>query len=322
MKLYQKMLLALLLAGCAHKTQIPADYQQKLYEKYSADYQVESQTVREPSSEAALQTLKVQLGDLNKLKPGKFEIYVFPKMNQMNSKEIASDDTVLLGKPIVNEVSVIAVNDCKFFLVQGGFAKTGAKNYFPATLAQSKKKCAIVEVTSKSIRNLNKSLLRTGDELRKRLFLDDSYLVYGLETDYYSRDEKQSNLNQKTVGMKFPSGSATTSGMGFIPVDMPVLQNISSTEVVEANTVFADVKRKNVADFTFKSDGAVVDALAIRQISRLNKQFKTPQCGLRKFTYKDYYRKKVEMYWCEGMPWPQVVENNQFVAVTQNLLVR
>lgn len=330
MKLYQKMaLFCLFLAGCSHsshetsytKTGIPADYQQKLDQEFAQDYRAEYKSNREPSAaDVQLQLLKAQIGDLNNLKPGKFEVYVFPKLSQRNHKEIPADAGVILGKPLIHEVSILVVTDCEMMIKRSAFSKYSPKNYFPQALGETQQKCAIVEVSSRTMRELNRSLVRNGDEMSKRLYLDDKYNVYGLETDFYERDEKQKKMNLKTVGMKFENGSPSTSAFGLIPVDMPSLSHVLSIERVSAKTIYRNDSTES--DFSFKSDGALLDKMAIRQISRLNRQFKAPQCALHKLTYKDYYRNNVEMYWCEGLPWPQAIENNQFVAITQNLSVR
>lgn len=317
----------LLLSACSHTSKhtefkAPGDYQEKLYQKIGAEMAAEANSLRAPANEGwQLKTLKAQLGDFNKLRPGKFEIYVFPKIKTTSYKEVPDDTGVLLGKPQVAEVSILANTTCDAFLNRGAFAKLRPASYFARQLGQDKKNtCAIVEVTSRTMKDLNKSLLREGDVFAKRIYLDSSYNVYGIETDFYSRSAKQNENNMKTVGLKLEAGSHSTSGLDFLPVDLPALSRVDALNQVVTNQVFSATAGSG--NFTFKSNGTVVDRLAIRQISRLNKNFSPPKCSLRKISYKDHFRKSVEMYWCEGQPWPAVVDSLQFVAVTQNLSVR
>lgn len=316
-----------LLAACSHwhknanNIQVPANYQEALHQKVGADLIAESDAMRSPANEGwQLQTLKTQLGDFNKIKPGKFEIYVFPKMQTMTHMEIG-EEGILLGKPHIAEVSVLAVTTCEAFINKAAFSKYNPASYFNAKLAENKQgKCAIVGVTSRSMRDANRSLLREGDVLAKRLYLDEQFNVYGIETDFYSKDAKQNEMNMKTTGMKLGPGMPSTSGLDFIPVDMPALGKIQKMDTVDFRTVFAATSKPT--DFTFQKNGTLVDRMALRQIGRLNKNFRIPSCAMKKMSYKDHYRKQVEMYWCEGVPWPQVVNSLQFLAVTQNISVR
>ncbi len=328
MKLLATLGAALLtLAACTHGPQnaqysLPADYQEKLYQKIGAEMMAEAQARRVPAEEnKQLKTLKAQLGDLNRLKPGKFEIYVFPKMSTQTHKMSHLEKAVILGKPQVAEVSVVTVASCEFLIKKAGFAKYNPAQYFDSELARNKNNsCAIIEVSSRDMKNLNKALLREGDVMAKRLYLDSSYNVYGVETDLYSRSAKQKEMRMKTVGMKLEPGSASTAGLDFLPVDLPSVARIEDLETVDAKSLFTGSGK--ASDFTFKSDGSLVDRVAFRQITRLNKSFQVPSCAMRKMSYKDHFRKSVEMYWCEGLPWPQVVDSSQFVAVTQNISVR
>lgn len=317
----------LALTACAHPgkqshLQAPANYQAALYAKAGAEITAELSDKRGPANTEnwQVETLRARLGDLNKVKPGKFEVYVFPKMQTMTHKEVGSSE-VILGKPKVHDVSLLAVTSCQFLIQQNGFAKYSPARYFKSDLAKDKKNtCAIIEVTSRDLKNLNRSLLRQGDVLTKRLYVDDKYNIYGLESDFYSKEAKQSEGNIQTAGMKFTPGSHATSGLDFLPVDLPSLTALDKIESASTSGVFASKGQRT--DLTFKNQGLLVDSVALRQISRLNKSYRAPNCSLRRLAYKDHYRKPVEMYWCEGQPWPQVVNSQQFVAVTQNISVR
>lgn len=297
----------------------PADYQEKLYQRVGRELSDETKRLRKPAAqEPSLALLKASLKDLNKLKPGRFEIYVFPKIQSMNHKEMSANKEILLGKPHVVEMSVIAVTSCQYLLSKQGFKKYSPQKYFSRSLGTDKKsQCAIIEASSPKMRHRNKSLWRNGDVMAKRIYLDDHYDIHGIEVDYYAKDEKQKDLNLKTLGFKWVPGQPSTAALDFLPIDLPAMRSLAGIEAVPISRVFDP--SSSSGGLTYTSGAPAVDAMALRQIGRLNRKFKVPACDLKAFSYRDLYRKNIQMFWCSGTPWPQVVDDPQFIAVTQNL---
>ncbi len=304
--------------GTNAKHSFDAKYKEQLFAHYAPQMEAEWNALRKPANDSSLQEqLKLSLSDLNKINPKKFEIYVFPKKSTITMKT-SEPGEITLGKPTVIEVSTLANTSCQF-LIKSGFKKYNPKAYFPAELGEKKSRnCAIIEMTSRTLLTMNRSLLKNGDEVSKRLYMDDAFNVYGIETDYYLSENGV--LNLKSIGFKYEAGTPVSAGLGIFPTDMPSLSRVTSSDRVATNKIFRVESLKPGQDQnTYANFDTQVDRVSFNQIKRLNQKFKVPNCEMFQMKYQDMYLSSVNMYWCQGKPWPQVVENNQFVAVTQNL---
>jgi hypothetical protein len=240
--------------------------------------------------------LGARLGDLNKVKPGKFEVYVFPKMNSQNRKSKEADE-VYLGRPQVFEVSLIAENPCKQFITQRLFAQLKAGQAFPVALASTSKRCAVIEFTDKKLKTRGKGDLKLNDVLVTRLFLDEDYKVYSVDRDIY-----ESTGKTKTVRMLNVDSLDSTSGLSLFPIDLPI-QKISF-ELKNPKASF----EKNL------------DGIAVYQIQKHhNRKFQVPDCSGGVMKFKDELGSPVTLGWCQNMPWPSFSENSRFLSVTQPL---
>lgn len=288
--------------------------------KYTAD-QVDPSIIsdlarhdpRSPAQEAILAEMKFVLGDLRKVSPHRFAIYVFPKVSKQNRKSM-TDNEIVLGKPSVVEVSPVAVNKCSAFSKDFG-GKWHPKDYYPAELvaAESTRLCAILEFTDIRLRDLDKALLRNGDVLKKRIYLDDRYLAYGIEADVIS--------GKRTVTLiknRLDPEEGISSALEGIPVDLPVLTNPQSNESKSFDFKDLAVPANGQARIGF-DPARPLDRLMQSQILKIDQKYKVSACQGRSFSYIDSMRKNVKVYWCSGMPWPQAVETGQYFAVTQNL---
>lgn len=260
----------------------------------------ESKVRRNPTSILA-QDLNYKLKDLNKIRPGKFEIYVFPKISTKHMKSTEFSD-VLIGKPQVFDVSLLAYSACQKFIESDLFKKYHAQSFFRAEELNDDQGCAIVEITSRSLKKLNRSLISKGDILTYRLFLNDSYQVHGYEIDSFIDGQ-----NLSVTSVKTDPKDPISSGLSLFPVDLPQA------------FVSEKLNQSKIQDLSIKW----IDNIAINQIKRkLNSKFKIQDCKATLFEYEDYYGNTSKVAWCQGLPWPSYSENDRFVSITQPLLVR
>lgn len=268
---------------------------------------------RGPAQEGILTEMKFVLGDLRKVSPHRFKIFVFPKVSKQIRKSMA-DNEIVLGKPSVVEVSPVAVNQCSEFS-KGFGGKWHPNDYYPAELvaAESTRLCAILEFTDVRLRDLNKALLRNGDVLKKRIYIDDRYLAYGVESDMIS--------GKRTVTLvknRLDPEEGISSALEGIPVDLPVLTNPDANKLKAFSFKDLAVPANGQARIGFDPERPL-DRLMQSQILKLDRKYRVNACQGTSFSYLDSMRKNVKVYWCSGMPWPQAVETGQYFAVTQNL---
>lgn len=252
---------------------------------------------RGPAS--GLDDLKVDFSDLGKVTPGKFEVYVFPKVSAQTNREV-TDDEEYLGPPRVFEVTILAVNPCQQFLQKSLFAKLKPTEAFPAELgANSSRQCAIMEFTDKKLATVDKSLLKQDDQLMVRIFIDDAYNIHA--TDHVLFETR----NQNRVIRRVSEQEVMNSGLSYFPMDLPAATSTS------------------VKDGVGRHFSRSLDPIAVHQIrKRYNQGFSSPQCEGVIFTSKDPLGGKAEVGWCRGIPWPSYSENRRFFSVTQSLRVR
>lgn len=255
----------------------------------------------------------VELGKLNRLSPGKFKVYVFPKITSDTQKSNAESAPIhkdarleqlsRLGAPLEYEVSPIAIASCEQFIVRNLFAKHSPKEYFAAELAQDKnRQCAIVEVTSVNLRGANRALIKRDDQLRVRLYLDDRYRLHGTETEIYENGQRTRTVRVKSGGTK-----PASSGLSQFPIDIPTFDILGGKGAKQGRI---ETMRR-------------LDKLAVRQIQRKYlREFQPAACNGTEAKYVDYYGGKVETGWCDGLPFPQYMDNPRFLAITQQLEVR
>lgn len=312
----------LAMVACGHGTtsynKDSSNYKQQLWQKVGAEVDQDMQTSREPAtSDNLVAQLKININDL-RTKNKSFELYVFPKNSTMTKKSIEDDGEVYLTKPLVMKASTKYASNCAF-LFKGGFKKLHPEAYFPAEYQNGKDKtCAILEITSDKIKTLSKSLVRDGDEIRKRIYFDDQYRVFGVETDYYSGEAGR--VEEKTVGARYDGATHATSGLGLIPTDIPALATMNTSLPAAVNEVFVkDAAAAKFAGFSYNNSKTVVDLVSINQIKRLNKKYQVPSCSLKKLSYKDFYGRNIRSFWCKGAAWPQVVDAPSFLVVTQGM---
>lgn len=242
--------------------------------------------------------VEANLKDLQKVRPGKFAVYVFPKITEINRKSATSEESYL-SKPRAFEVSLIALSPCKAFIEQGLFAKYGPEKVFPKELAQTKRDCAIIEVTDLELARRGKGQLKRDDRLAMRLFVDDSYLVHGTDTDLFV-----DNGDRRTVKVLNTEEAAVSAGLTLFPI------NLSSKQVSA---------QMSQVDSHFK---AQLDGIAVYQIqSRYSQTFSLTRCQGALLDFKDELGAKVKVGWCRGLPWPSYSETTNFVSVTQPLSV-
>jgi hypothetical protein len=296
--------------GCSHvqkSTEASGTYTHEVNKAFAEAAERAADTKnRQPAS-------GTELAQLARLVPGKFKIYVFPKLKSLAEKNLGDDHALFrsadeehfsrLGQPQEYEVSTIAISPCHQFISGNLFAKLGAKEYFAAELNENKaRQCAIVEVTSLKIKNANRALIRRDDLLRTRLFLDDSYVLHGYDLERYVDGQ-----NTKVTRVRIATKEASTSGLTQFPVDIPTLAILGGSL---SSKIQVDTSRK-------------IDRLAINQVrNRFMRSFIAPSCSGVVSKYTDYFGSKVETGWCNGSPFPQYMENSRFVAITQSLSVR
>jgi len=280
----------LFLGGCA---QGPA------WKKNAATERAHEKVMAELSSKdrrVLASDFTANLADLSKVKPGKFEVYVFPKISEQNHK-FAKGVDVYLGKPRAFEVSIIAENPCKQFIKGNLFASLKPATVFPAVLAEGNRRCAILEVTDKSLRTADRARLKRNDVLLTRLFLDDEYQAHGIDRVLY-----ETASQDRTVRALSENGRVS-SGLSLFPVDLP-----------PASAMFTE----SYPTQEFNQ----LDGIAVHQIrKRHNRAFAPTSCRGGVMNYKDDYGSHVKLGWCSGLPWPTYIDNARFFSVTQPLSV-
>lgn len=251
----------------------------------------ERNTQRSPAS--VKDEINAQLEELKTLSPNQFEVYVFPKNSNQNSKTALEADTYL-GRPLVYEVSILAVNPCRQFTQNNLFGELKAKEAFSAS--DESKQCSILQFESKKLKTLPKNLLKKDDLLKVRLFVDEDYMV--LATDY----ELFESRNKSRVS-RIKGGSG--SGLHSYPIDLP-----------QKNS------RLTKADLT-KYVATRIDGVARFQIQkRLNRKFAFPQCQGAIIEQKGSFGDSTILGWCHRMPWPHFSENSRFLSIIQPISVK
>lgn len=259
------------------------------------------------------------LTNLNKIQPGRFEIYLFPKISPQTARNNLTEDTVL-GRPKVMEVAIPTVGSCQYLIGgQGGFKKYNPQQYFLPDVISARSQCAIIEITSKSLLNLPPPLRKPGDVLRKRLFIDDAYRVHGLETDLFVNGR-----DIETVGQRLdPRQPFNGSGLHGFPLEFPpLLGAIEWPGVTLTKISLRDRFSKSsgpMAQLSFDEKNLTIDQIAQAQIKKINHSFDLPACQAISFQYRSSFSHLVTVDWCEYSPWPQIVNTPNFLAVTQNL---
>lgn len=290
------LFLATLAWACAHRS--PQSWEPQ---KNAATQRVHQQVLAELSEEgrrpaSPLVDLSARVSDLNRVRPGKFEVYVFPKVTSQTSKSLDGDEGYL-AKPRVFEVSLVAENPCRQFIQRGLFANLRPQEVFPAELAERvERRCAILEVTDKRLRTIGRGELKLNDELKRRVFIDDSYRVHAVDHTIYETPAKN-----REVRVLNTEGLAMLSGLSLFPVDFPSAR--AKARATQLQGEFA----------------ALLDGIALYQLGRLNKSFRAVDCEGSVLQDRDDLGSAVRIGWCKGMPWPAYVENERFFAVTQNV---
>lgn len=292
--------LALLLSACATHSTAPIDQPEHMNPatRSAHDQVLEILKMRSDRTPASLRdTVGANLTDLNRIRPGRFEIYVFPKISNRNLKESRPVEEIL-GPPQVFDVSTIAEGPCQAFILKNQFAKLKPAEVFDPSLAtDSKRRCGIVEVTSRKIAQMNRALVHRDDMLQVRLFLDDTYRVHGYDHAIYN-----DSRNVRMVRVKNTSNAPSFSGLTLFPIDMP------------------GQGFKNSAADPGALVGRRLGTLPVEQIrNRYNRQFRIPSCQGVLSQGRDDYGQVLTVGWCRGMPWAHFIENSRFVAVTQPL---
>lgn len=224
--------------------------------------------------------------------PGKFEIYVFPKISSLNSKD--EENETHLGSPRLFETSILGVSPCHKFIEDDLFKKYRPVDIFPIELAKDRtRNCAIIEIENKSLTGISKSLLKQDDQLVVRLFIDDQFVIHGVDQiNYLSRGDFR-------IIRRIIEKEETTAGLSFFPMDLPI-----SKSIIE-NTEPSDYFRQ------------MLDPIAIFQIqNRYSKDFKRSECSGKIYRHNDPFGGVVEIGWCNGAAWPTYLENSRYFSVT------
>lgn len=252
---------------------------------------------RQPAS--ALNELNVEFQDLRKVSPGKFEVYVFPKVSAQTNMEVSADEEYL-GPPRIFEVSILAVNPCRQFIQEGLFGKLKPAEAFSSELATNPARhCAIMEIKDKKLATIDKGLLKQDDQLAVRIFIDDAYRIHA--TDHIIFETR----NQNRVVRRLSDEEVSTPGLSYFPMELPAGNS-------------RPVKTQVGKHFSKR-----LDPIAVHQIQkRYSRGFTAPQCDGALFSSKDPLGGKSEVGWCRGIPWPAYGENQRYFSVTQPLRVR
>lgn len=317
MKRHFSWVVSILMVGCSqvpHKIagQAHSEYQQKLWQKVAREIDDETSTSRNPAAaESVASKIGFQFGDLRG-KNKSFELYVFPKVSQMAAMNSLKSKEVYLARPVLMSVHVPYASNCSY--LKDHFNEIHPRKYFPQDLLDGPRSCAIIEITNTRVKELSDPIRKDGDELRKRMYLDDQFRVYGIESDYYSSGPN--GIELKTAGLRYDGTGASTSGISFIPSEMIVMANVESMEPANSKSIFVeDVQSSKSLGYNYPPDRTMIDAIALRQIKRLNRKFSPPNCQYQKISYRDLLGSPGRMFWCQGASWPTVVDTVNFVAV-------
>ncbi len=283
---------ALVVVGCA--TPVPSvkdnPVTARAHKQVVAELRADDRRPASPPPE-----LGARLADLNRVRPGRFEVYVFPRLNNQNMKERLRTETYL-GRPQVFEFSTVAQAPCRQFISGGMFRNLRAGEAFPAALGEGQRTCAILEVTSKKLREADRALLRRDDLMKIRLFLDDAYRVHATDHTFHDGGGRT-----RDVRILNEEGVASAVNLGLFPVDLP----------------------GEGARFSPTNPGSAfpnLDRIAVYQINRrLRRGFSPPSCRGGVFDYSDGTGGPARVGWCQGLPWPSFIENPRFLSVTEPL---
>lgn len=319
---YLALAIAMVLMSCAQSPQksksvqhkYNPEYERALWEKVSQEIDYESERSRRPAaSESMAALMNINFDDLRQ-KNKSFELYVFAKMNNQAAKTQLGAKEVYLSKPIRMTVHVPFAAKCSFVI--RNFKDFHADKYYPAEFENDKDRgCAVIEITNNRVKDMQKPLLRDGDELKKRIYIDDQYHVYGVESDYYAGQE--GSLELSSFGQKYDGTSSITAGIGFIPAEMVNSTSLDKVETVKVSDIFVeDINSAKSQGYNYSSNKTTIDLIAMNQMKRLNKKFAAPKCTMKEIRYQDNLGRNNRMYWCEGSVWPAVVDSGNFVAVT------
>lgn len=253
-------------------------------------------TERAPASSVS-DTLGTNLKDLNRLSPGKFEVYVFPKISSRHLK--TEDAEIFMGKPEAFEVSVLAISPCKEFIENNLFGKYSAQEAFPQELAEGSRQCAIMEYTSKALRVIGKGDLRKDDLLKVRLFLDDEYKIHATDYEYYQNPSKTSMTRIKS------ENEEVYTGLNLYPIELPA--GLSKATKTSLREIY---------------NGKIDDVSVFQVRQKLNRSFSLSDCRALLFTQKNSLGENTRIGWCEKMPWPSYMENGRFISIIQPISLR
>ena len=277
-----------LATGCATSSKSPLQaYNERV------DAEIAKHQTRTPAASAvSASSLGARFDDLRKA--GTFEVYVFPKSSNITSR-VKGKVEVDLMKPQKFEVSPFAISPCKAF--KDGFQKQiGANLIFKDASAPN---CAAIRVTSVAMKTVNKALIRNGDRLSETIFLDDTYANYGIQHEIYRNGQ-----TKEMIAQDWEASEPSSSGLTNFPIDLPNFQRLETSMTARVNEDFSED----------------LDGLALLQAKKLKKGFQWPSCGQGSLiTYKDNLGSTVRVGWCNNQPWPQYVETNRYIAVTQEL---
>lgn len=286
-----------LLVSCSHHS-LQSWNPRKNAATQSVHQQVLAELDQQQRTPAALVAdVGANLADLSRIRPGKFSVYVFPKITSLHHKTSGPVETYL-GPPRSFEFSVVAENPCQQFLQRGLFAGLKPQDVFPVALGENRsRRCAIIEVTDLQLKQKPRGLLRPGDTLMQRLFVDDSYTVYAIDAVLY--DTPRAN---RTVRMVNDEKLSSQSGLSLFPIDLP-----SRRAQVSPGDPLGSFK-------------PLFDDVAVHQIrSRHQRSFVSTDCSGAVSRERDALGSLVTVGWCRGLPWPAYSENARFLSVTQPL---
>jgi hypothetical protein len=303
----------ILLSACIHPSsrfteepQASSFWQKAVEQAYKEAYSPETQP-RQPaqsSNATGSMNLGIELADLRRISPGRFEVYVFPKSQDVTAKTgEPSLDPVLLS-PIRNTVHIPAVSSCDQFLNRRLFSNDlrAHEAFEPNLLPEPKsRQCAIVEVIDNHLQNLNKSLIMPGDLLGKRLFLDDEYRLHAEDTITHS-----SARELKTTRLFNLSDKGASSGLSFLATDLP------------GKSLLQRMRIENINPRDYGLDDIAIDMVR----KKFNQKFSPQTCSGVLLTYINDWGEKTTVGWCQNSPWPYFVSNTRFLSVTQGLILR
>lgn len=283
--------------GCSsnskQSSQVTDNGKHKEYKNHFIPMTIEKKLDRQLAEES------LKSADLNLLrKPGfkSFKVFVYPKLSLLAMKSNIKENSNLgFAKLKEYQVTTNPVQKCKTLLNPNtkNYASYNLKSVFDLKLADTEKNCAVVQVKDLQYANLNADLIKKGDLLSMSLFIDEDWRVYGYNVQEFTGEYKKT----VTKNIKLDSNYNMSSGLTRFPVDLPILsmnpdlisiENVNSKEVIDSKNI--QLKLPEIAN-----------------------------CKAVKINFRDYFGQQVETTKCENSPWPAVIENSKFVAITQNL---